>query len=102
MLHVPLLFVNRQKKTESAVFIYLGPVVQSIISLTSWLITNSFTVVAKVFSNSLILFAAKMIVSFAMQKLLNFVFQQKVSNLNVFAILQTRHFNITLPNNVKF
>ena len=35
----------------------LGPIVQSIVSLTSLLMTNSSTVVAKVFSN---IFAAKM------------------------------------------
>ena len=39
--------------------ISLGSVVQSIISLTSSLITNSFTVVAKVFSNTLIFLLQK-------------------------------------------
>ena len=39
---------------------YYGPVVQSIISLTSLLMTNSLTVVAKVFSDTLIFFAVKM------------------------------------------
>ena len=33
---------------------YLGPVVQSIASLTSLLMTNSLNVVAKIFSNTLI------------------------------------------------
>ena len=37
-----------------------GPVVQSIVSLTSSLMTNSLTVVAKVFSNTLVFFAANM------------------------------------------
>ena len=38
----------------SADTVILGPVVQSVISLTSLLMTNSLTVVAKVFSNTLI------------------------------------------------
>ena len=37
-----------------------GPVVQSIISLTSLLMINLLTVVAKVFSTTLIFFIAKM------------------------------------------
>ena len=53
----------------------LGPVVQSIVSQTSLLMTNSLTFVAKVFSNTLIFFAEKMRVAFAF--LLAF-FQQKI------------------------
>ena len=37
-----------------------GPVVQSMVSLTSSLITNSLTVVAEIFSNKIDIFAAKM------------------------------------------
>ena len=51
---------------------YQGPVVQSIVSLRSLLMTNLLTVVAKVFSNTLIFLLQKM------QKLLKF-FQQKKS-----------------------
>ena len=52
--------------------------------------TNSLTVVAKVFSNTLI---------FLLQKLLTF-FQPKIS---VLATFQDRNFNVTLANNfVKF
>ena len=76
-----------------------GPVVQSIVSLTSSLIINLLTVVANIFKY-IDIFAAKMWVAFAMQKLLTFL-QQK--NINVFAIFQDRNFIIMLANNfVKF
>ena len=38
-----------------------GPVVQSIVSLVSLLMTNSLTVVAKVFSNTLIFLLQKIV-----------------------------------------
>ena len=57
---------------------YLGPVVQSVISLTSLLRVISLTVLANSIYNILILFAEKMWVAFALQKLLTF-FQQKIS-----------------------
>ena len=64
----------------------LGPVVQSIVSLTSLLMTISLTIIAKYID----IFAAKI-----------WVFSQK--NINAFAIFQDRNFNITLDNNyVKF
>ena len=56
----------------------LGPVVQSVISLTSSLRVISLTVLADSIYNILIFFAEKMWVAFAMQKLLTF-FQQKIS-----------------------
>ena len=60
--------------------------------------TNSVTVVANVFSNTLIFFAAKMWL--AMLKLLTFFSAKKI---NVFAMFQDRNFNILLANNfVKF
>ena len=55
-----------------------GPVVQSIISLTSSLKVISLAVLADSIHNILIFFAEKMWVAFAMQKLLTF-FQQKIS-----------------------
>ena len=58
--------------------IELGPVVQSIVSLTSSLRVLSLTVLADSIHNILIFFAEKMWVAFAMQKLLTF-FQQKIS-----------------------
>ena len=81
---------------------YLGPVVQSIISLRSSLMKNLLTVVALYFQIHMYIdiFAAKMWVAFAVQKLLTF-FQQ--ININVFPIFQDRNFNVTLANNfVKF
>ena len=56
----------------------LGPVVQSIVSLTSSLRVISLTVLADSVYNILIFFAEKMWVAFALQKLLTF-FQQKIS-----------------------
>ena len=53
-----------------------GPVVQSIISLTSSLRVISLTVLADSINNILIFFAEKMWVACALQKLLPF-FQQK-------------------------
>ena len=55
-----------------------GPVVQSIVSLTSSLRLISLTVLADSIYNILIFFAEKMWVAFALQKLLRF-FQQKIS-----------------------
>ena len=56
----------------------LGPVVQSIVSLTSLLRVISLTVLMDSIHNILIFFAEKMLVAFALQKLLTF-FQQKNS-----------------------
>ena len=58
--------------------IFQGPVVQSVVSLTSSLRVISLTVLADSIHNILIFFAEKMWVAFAMQKLLTF-FQQKIS-----------------------
>ena len=59
-------------------FEQLDPVIQSVISLMSSLRVISLTVLADSIYNILILFAEKMWVAFAMQKLLTF-FQQKIS-----------------------
>ena len=59
-------------------FILQGPVVQSVISLTSSLRVISLTVLADSIHNIQIFFAEKMWVAFALQKLLTF-FQQKIS-----------------------
>ena len=56
----------------------LGPVVQSVVSLTCSLRVISLTVLADSIHNILIFFAEKMWVAFALQKLLTF-FQQKIS-----------------------
>ena len=55
-----------------------GPVVQSVVSLTSSLKVISLSVLADSIYNILIFFAEKMWVAFALQKLLTF-FQQKIS-----------------------
>ena len=55
-----------------------GPVVQSVVSLTSSLRVISLTVLADSIYNILIFFAEKMWVAFALQKLLTF-FQKKIS-----------------------
>ena len=55
----------------------LGPVVQSVVSLTSSLRVISLTILADSIYNILIFFAEKMWVAFALQKLLTF-FQQKI------------------------
>ena len=57
---------------------FLGPVVQSIVSLTISLRVISLTVLADSIYNILIFFAEKMWVAFALQKLLT-CFQQKIS-----------------------
>ena len=51
---------------------YQGPVVQSVVSLMSLLRVISLTVLADSIHNILILFAEKMGVAFALQKLLTF------------------------------
>ena len=56
----------------------LGPVVRSVVSLTSSLRVISLTVLGYSLYNILIFFAEKMLVAFALQKLLTF-FQQKIS-----------------------
>ena len=61
---------------------YLGPVVQSVVSLTSSLRVISLTVLADSIYDILKFFAEKMWVAFALQKLLTF-FQQK--NFSIFA-----------------
>ena len=55
-----------------------GPVVQSIVSLTSSLRVISLTILVDSIHNIMILFAEKMLVAFALQKILTF-FQQKIS-----------------------
>ena len=55
-----------------------GPVVQSVVSLTSSLRVILLAVLADSIYNILIFFAEKMWVAFALQKLLTF-FQQKIS-----------------------
>ena len=71
-----ILFSGKNKKKISP--ICLGPVVQSVVSLTSSLRIISLTVLVDSIHNILIFFAEKMWVPFALQKLLT-CFQQKIS-----------------------
>ena len=77
------LFKSKQEVTlfsHDLIFLTInqGPVVQSVVSLTSSLRVILLTVLADSIHNILIFFAEKMWVAFAMQKLLTF-FQQKIS-----------------------
>ena len=67
-----------QINPAKAVLANQGPVVQSVVSLTSSLRVISLTVLVDSIYNILIFFAEKMWVAFALQKLLTF-FQQKIS-----------------------
>ena len=51
---------------------HLGPVVQSILSLTKSLVNDSFSLLVRLKSSVLIFFAEKMRGAFALQKLLTF------------------------------
>ena len=73
-----------------------GPVVQSVVSLTSSLRVISLTVLADSVYNILNFFAEKMWVAFALQKLLTF-FQQKFQHICVSLDL---NFNESLTNDV--
>ena len=73
-----------------------GPILQSIVSVTSSLMTNSLTVVAEIFSNTLIFLLQKCEYLLHCKSYPHF-FQQK--NINVFAIFQDRNFNVTLAKN---
>ena len=70
------IFLGKWATHNSANF--QGPVVQSVVSLTSSFRVISLTVLANSIYNILIFFAEKMWVAFALQKLLTF-FQQKIS-----------------------
>ena len=72
------------------VSIYLGPVVQSIFSLTSSLVVKMLTVLVSTVSNSQVFLLKKC----EMRKLLNFFSQ----NFNVYAIFNDQSFNDSLTN----
>ena len=67
---------DKEKNKKFHTFV-LGPVVQSVVSLTNSLRVISLTILADSIHNILIFFAEKMWVAFALQKLLTF-FQQKI------------------------
>ena len=66
------------KMCSASMKIHQGPVVQSVVSLTSSLRVISLTVLVDSIYNILIFFAEKMWVAFALQKLL-IIFLQKIS-----------------------
>ena len=68
----------KQQKKKNKKKKHQGPVVQSVVSLTSSLRVISLTVLADSIHNILMFFVEKMWVAFALQKLLTF-FQQKIS-----------------------
>ena len=74
----------------------LGPVVRSVVSLTSSLRVISLTVLVDSMYNILIFFAEKMWVAFALQKLLSF-FQQKFQRICVSLDV---NFNESLTNDI--
>ena len=75
---VKFLMEKLRKLSKNYHHLLLGPVVQSVVSLTSSLRVISLTVLADSIYNILIFFAGKMWVVFALQKLHTF-FQQKIS-----------------------
>ena len=75
----------------------LGPVVQSVVSLTSSLRVISLSVLVESIYNMLKFFAEKMWVAFALQKLLTFFFSKKFQHICVSLDV---NFNESLTNNV--
>ena len=74
----------------------LGPVVQSVVSLTSSLRVTSLTVLADSICNILIFFAKKKGEGFALQKLLTF-FEQKFQHI---CVSLNVNFNESLTNDI--
>ena len=73
---------NNTLTNDIVSFEQLGPVVQSVVSLTSSLRVISLTVLADSIYNILVFFAEKMWVAFALQKLLTFF---SAKNFSLFA-----------------
>ena len=74
-----------------------GPVIQSVISLTSSLEVQMLTVLVSMIPNSQV-FAEKMWIAFANAKATHIFFFSK--NISVYAILNDQSFNDTLTNDV--
>ena len=71
----------------------LGPVVQSVVSLTSSLVVKMLTVLVSTISNSHVFLLKKC----EMQKLLTFFFRK---NISIYGIFNDQSFNDTLTNNI--
>ena len=78
IIHIFRIFLSYQLLLSISRLKDQGPVVQSVVSLTSLLRVISLTVLADSIYSILKFFAEKMWVAFALQKLLTF-FQQKIS-----------------------
>ena len=74
-----------------------GPVVQSIVSLTSSLVVKMLTVLVSTISNSQVFFAEKNVSSFCKCKSFSHLFSK---NISVYAILNNQSFNDTLTNDI--
>ena len=83
--------------SDAAAHINLGPVAQSVVSLTCSLRVISWTVLAESIHNILIFFAEKMWVAFALQKLLTFLSAKKFQHICVSLDV---NFNESLTNAV--
>ena len=81
--------------------IFLGPVVQSIISLTSWLVVKMLAVLVSIIFNLQLILLKKMWLPHAfllqMQKLFTFFQQKKIS---IYAIFNNKSFRHTLTNGI--
>ena len=92
-----ILLLNNSCGHKTEINVFLGPVVQSVVSLTSSLRAILLTILADSIYNFLKFFAEKMWVAFALQKLLTF-FQQKISEY--LRISLDVNFNESLTNDV--
>ena len=86
------MFLWRNKKT-----IYLGPVVQSVVSLMSMLVGKMLTVLVSTVSNTQVFFAEKNVSSFCKCKSYSHFFSK---NISVYAIFNDQSFNDTLTNDI--
>ena len=86
------MFLWRNKKT-----IYLGPVVQSVVSLMSMLVGKMLTVLVSIVSNTQVFFAEKNVSSFCKCKSYSHFFSK---NISVYAIFNDQSFNDTLTNDI--
>ena len=85
-----------KKYSKSTLFNNLGPVVQSVISLTSSLVVKMLTVLVSAISNSQV-FLLENVSSFCKCKSYPHFFSK---NINVYAIFNDQSFNDTLTNDI--
>ena len=85
-------------KSENACHDIQGPVVQSVVSLTSSLVIKMLTILVSTISNSQIFLLKKMWVAFANAKATHIFFSAK--NISIYAIFNDQSFNDTLSNDI--